>query len=54
MRTSFQVALSVLVIYAIANILYFAKSASGIDILPGHHGGYFPLGQWLWHLSKHW
>jgi len=54
MRTSLQVALTIFVIYAIANILYFAKSAAGINILPGHNGGFFPLGDWLWHLSKRW
>ena len=40
-------------LYLAANIAYAVKSLGGVDMLPGHHGGLFPLGDWIYEHLKH-
>jgi len=38
----------VLIAYLVANLLYFSKSEVGINLVRGHTGRWFPLGDWMW------
>lgn len=40
-----------LILFLLANLLYFVKAVCGVDFLPGHHGGLFPIGDWLWRIT---
>lgn len=44
-----RIALVLAVLYLLANLLYAAKSLSGVDLDgKGSHGALFPLGNWIY------